>query len=232
MPKVNVYLPDGLASAVRDAQLPVSAICQRALEEAVRDVASARGSEAPPRQGQRGVGLFRRFTPRARQAVALAEQRARGTVRGVGTEHILLGVLDEGANLAVTVLESMDVEPEDLRSELMGSMPAAEEVVAEHLPFTPLAKQAVESAAKESRGLGHNYIGCEHLLLGLVATEAGLASQVLRRMGLELRTARQAVTTALSGFAQPLGRRMPRLFGALEEILRRLDAIEQRLPSS
>ncbi len=75
MPKINVYLPEELAAAVKEAQLPISAICQAALEKAVRDVTSARGSEAPPADDRPWIGLFGRFTQRARQAVALAEKR-------------------------------------------------------------------------------------------------------------------------------------------------------------
>jgi ATP-dependent Clp protease ATP-binding subunit ClpC len=102
------------------------------------------------------------------------------------------------------------------------------------VPFAPLAKKALELTAKEAHGLGHNYVGCEHLLLGLIATEEGLASQVLRRMGIELRTTRRAVVTALSGFVharEQQGSPPPAGNSTLEEILRRLEAIEQRLRS-
>src|ERR1700704_2701557 len=102
MPKVNVYLPDELAAAVRDAQLPVSGICQAALERAVRDVTSARGADETPPEDRPGLGLFSRFTPRARQAVTLAESAARQVPHNyVGTEHVLLGLIDEGANVGV-----------------------------------------------------------------------------------------------------------------------------------
>jgi ATP-dependent Clp protease ATP-binding subunit ClpA len=234
MPKINVYLPDELATAVRDAQLPVSGICQAALERAVRDVSSARGADQTPPEDRPGIGLFARFTPRARHAVTLAERAARETSHNyVGTEHALLGIIDEGGNLALQVLASLDIEVVDLRAELVASMsPPAPDVGEDHLSFTPLAKRALESATKEALTLGHNYIGCEHLLLGLLATEDGLASQVLRRMGLELRTTRRAVVTALSGFVHaraddPSTR--PKTADAVDEILRRLDAIEQRL---
>jgi ATP-dependent Clp protease ATP-binding subunit ClpA len=234
MPKINVYLPEELAAAVRDAQLPVSAICQTALERAVRDVTSARGADQTPAEDGPRIGLFGRFTPRARQVLTLAEGAAREIPHNyVGTEHVLLGILDEGGNLALQVLTSLDIEVADLRAELTASMgPASPGDIADHIPFTRLAKRALESTTKEALTLGHNYIGTEHLLLGLLATEEGLASQVLRRMGLELRTTRRAVVTALTGFVhghqtQPAPREDS---GAtLEEILRRLDAIEQRL---
>jgi ATP-dependent Clp protease ATP-binding subunit ClpA len=234
MPKINVYLPDELAAAVRDAQLPVSAICQAALESAVRDVESARSTHEPP-TGERVRGrLFRHFTDRAGYAVASAPKEAREHGHSyVGTEHLLLGILDEGANVAVKVVESLGVDPSDLRAELVASLLPPSGATRDKPPFTPLAKMALERAATESHSLGHKYIGCEHLLLGLLAVEEGLASQVLRRMGLELRTTRRAVTTILSGYAQ--GRQhtaavaAPTFADATAEILRRLQAIEERL---
>lgn len=234
MPKINVYLPDALAEAVRDAQLPVSVICQAALERAVRDVTSVRGTDDPPAADEAGLGLFGRFTPRARQALTLAEQVARQAPHDqVGTEHVLIGILDEGQNLALRVLASLDVPAADLRSELTRAMAEPTGRGGDRPPFTAPAKQALESTAKEALGLGHNYIGCEHLLLGLLATEDGAASQILRRMGLELRTTRQAVTTALMDFAKhhPGPPASPPTAGEppLDQILRRLDAIERRL---
>ena len=232
MPKINVYLPDELAAAVRDAQIPVSGICQAALERAVRDVSSARAADATPPDDRPGLGLFSRFTQRARQAVTLAESAARQVPHNyVGTEHVLLGLIDEGGNLALEVLASLDIERVDVRAELVASMGApTPEPLAAHLPFTRLAKRALELATKEALTLGHNYIGCEHLLLGLLATEDGLASQVLRRMGFELRTTRRAVVTALTGFVHAQQRdSREQAPDALAQILRRLDALEQRL---
>src|SRR5205823_10513836 len=125
MPKVNVYLPDALADAVKDAQVPVSAVCQAALEKAVRDVASMRGTEEPPAPDQQArTGGFARFTPRARKAIELAQEIARDVPHDhVDTQHLLIGVIDEGSNLALKVLASVDIEPADLRAELVGSMP-------------------------------------------------------------------------------------------------------------
>jgi ATP-dependent Clp protease ATP-binding subunit ClpC len=232
VPKINVYLPDELAAAVRDAQIPVSAICQAALERAVREVSAVRGNceDVAPDVAR---GPFSRFTPRARAAVTSAQAAARkyGHER-VGTEHLLLGILDEGANLALKVLAVLEVEPADLRAELVGSLPAAsKKAPPETPPFTLLTKEALEATTKEALALGHNYVGCEHLLLGLLATEQGLASQVLRRLGLELRTTRRTVVGALSGVVhareQAAAQAPPP--AAVEEILRRLEAIEQRL---
>ena len=229
MPKVNVYLPDELAEAVKDAQLPVSAVCQAALERAVRDVTSVRATTQPPQADALVYGPFGRFTDRARKALALAQECAHDMPHDyVGTEHILFGLIDEGSNLALKVLMTLDVDPADLRGELLGSMAKRGRAVEGQIPFTPLAKRALETTATEALSLGHNYIGCEHLLLGLLATEDGIASGVLRRMGLELRTTRRAVVAALAGFVQ--ARENPPVSQpGIDEILRRLDAIERRL---
>jgi ATP-dependent Clp protease ATP-binding subunit ClpC len=235
MPKVNVYLPDELAAAVRDAQVPVSAVCQNALERAVRDVVSLRATDQPPAEDRPGRGPFRRFTPRARRALALAEDAAREIPHNyVGTEHLLLGVIDEGGNLALKVLEALDIEVGDVRAELLASMGPPRAQVEGRIPFTPLAKQALAATTAEARNMLHNYIGCEHVLLGLIATEKGLASEVLRRMGLDALITRRAVLTALAGFIQAQQRQAPAQADtgdALHEILRRLDAIERRLAS-
>jgi ATP-dependent Clp protease ATP-binding subunit ClpA len=234
VPKVNVYLPDELAAAVKETQIPVSAVCQAALERAVRDITAARNAEVAPPYELPGVGMYGRFTPRARKAMSLAQDAARGAKHShVGTEHVLIGILDEGGNLAVKVLADLDVEADDLRAELQASMGPATKGKAEgHLPFTPLSKRALELTAKEALRLGHNYVGSEHLLLGLLATEEGVASKVLRRMGIELHTTRQAVVMGLYTFVAQQAKQASPATSApstLEQILSRLDAIERRL---
>jgi ATP-dependent Clp protease ATP-binding subunit ClpA len=232
MPKINVYLPEALADAVRDAQVPVSAVCQAALERAVRHVSAARATDEPPGDDT-WTGLFARFTPRARQAITLAHEAARSVPHNyVGTEHLLLGLLDEGGNMALRALASLDIDEADLRAELAGSMPGPTRRVQGHIPFTPRAKATLELAAKESLSLGHNYVGCEHLLLGLLAVEDAIASKVLRRMGLELRTTRLAVTRVLVEVftgGPPAVPAPPSTDDTLARILDRLEAIERRL---
>jgi ATP-dependent Clp protease ATP-binding subunit ClpA len=236
MPKVNVYLPDELAAAVKETQIPVSAVCQAALERAVRDVTAARNADDAPPSELPATGLFGRFTPRAQRVVSLAQQAARDAMHNyVGTEHVLIGILDEGTSVAVKVLAKLEIETEDLRAELLASMgPASDAIPEGHVPFTPLSKRALELTTKEALVLGHNYIGCEHLLLGLLATDEGLASKVLRRMGVELRTTRQTVVAVLSNFAaqqaEPATTATPSQ-ATMTKILERLDAIERRLPS-
>ena len=233
MPKINVYLPDDLAAAVRDAHVPVSAVCQNALERAVRDVTSLRATDVAPLEDHPALGTLGRFTPRARKALVLAEDAAREVPHNyLGTEHLLLGLVDEGGNLAVKVLEALDVELTDLRAELRASMGPPSGPVAGRIAFTSLAKQALEATATEALGMAHNYIGCEHVLLGLIATEKGLASEVLRRMGVERLTTRRAVITALSGFVHARQTDVPappNTADTLQQILQRLDTIEQRL---
>lgn len=234
MPKVNVYLPEELATAVREAQISVSAVCQGALERAVRDLTAARASAVVPgREAPRGP--FKGYTTRAYEAMLLAENAARELGSpAVDAEHILLGILDEGTNLAVKVLAALEVEPADIRAELQGplSRSSATDPSDDKLPLAPSAKKVLEETRREANNLGHIYIGCEHLLLALLAVEDGLASGVLRRMGLELRTTRRAVTTALAGYgharANPVepGRTSD---AVLKQILTRLEAIEGRL---
>jgi ATP-dependent Clp protease ATP-binding subunit ClpC len=156
---------------------------------------------------------------------------------------VLLGVIDEGSNLALKVLQSLDIEIDDLRGELTASMGPPTDEPQGHIPFTPLAKRVLELTAKESMALGHNYIGCEHIVLGLVADEEGMGGKVLRRMGVELRTTRRAVVTALSGYVHaqqppPSSETSTSATStsaapadALAEIRDRLDAIERRLQS-
>ena len=235
MPKINVYLPDDLAAAVRDAQIPVSAVCQAALERAVRDVSALRSSDEAPDTEEPAYGAFSRFTGRARKSVMLAEVVARAHKHSyVGTEHLLLGVLEEGGNLALKVLRALDIETGDVRVELTGSLePASDNGNGAAAPFTPLAKEVLEVANKEAMSFGHNYVGCEHLLLGLVAVEDGLASQVLRRMGVELRTTRRAVATALQDFIYASEQHATQAApDTVAELVRRIEALEQRLAGS
>jgi len=235
MPKINVYLSDELAEAVRDANVPVSAVCQKALERAVRDVAALRAGEEVDGDDERlAEGRFERFTQRARQVVILAQEAAREVPHNyVGTEHMLLGVIDEGGNLALKVLEALDIDVNDLRAELVASMGPPTARVEGRIKFTPLSKRAFKSALEEAIAMSHNYIGCEHLLLGLLATDSGLASQVMRRMGIELRTTRLAVVSALAGYVAnqnaPAQTAPVAATDPLQQILQRLDAIEQRL---
>jgi ATP-dependent Clp protease ATP-binding subunit ClpC len=209
MPKINVYLPDDLAEAVREAGIPVSAVCQRALEYAVRRVTAIRetalsdlsGAEAGAAEG------LTQLTARAREVLRLSIERAAGEP-AVGTGHILAGMLAEGRNLGLGVLRSMDIEPARVERDLAqrpltdpasaGPGTASEETGQR---FSGPAANALEQAVSEATALGHNYVGCEHLLIGLVAEPDGVAGQVLRSLGAEPRLTRRAVAAAVAGYA-------------------------------
>ncbi|MFE9746668.1 Clp protease N-terminal domain-containing protein [Saccharothrix saharensis] len=195
MPKINVYLPDDLAEQVKEAGVPVSAVCQRALEQAVRRIGTIRGIRFDDPASEEVAARQSRFTDRVRAALRLAADRARedGSAT-VDTEHLLAGVLAEGGNLALRVLRAMDVDPERIR---LPERSGAQTPVA----YGPAAAAALELAVTEALTLGHNDVGCEHLLIGLVAEPDGVAGEVLRGLGVEPRATRQTVLAALSGFA-------------------------------
>jgi ATP-dependent Clp protease ATP-binding subunit ClpA len=238
MPKINVYLPDDLAEAVRAARIPVSAVCQRALEDALQKAtAAAESARALASAGEDDLPKGTRATPRLRKAVQLAYAAARERgVNYVGTEHLLLGLLEERENLAVRVIEALDVEPDDVRREL-------DALIAQHQggpgpggepKLTANAARSLELAVQEAMRLFHNYLGCEHLLLGLIEEDEGLGGRALRSMGVDKTVARRAVVSALSGFvqarrefaAQPAA---PTADQVTREILERLTAIERKL---
>jgi ATP-dependent Clp protease ATP-binding subunit ClpC len=152
--------------------------------------------------------MFNRFTERARKVVILAKEEARRFNHDyIGTEHILLGLIREGEGVAATVLQKMGVSLENIRLEVEKLVqPGPTTQIIGDIPFTPRAKKALELAAEEARSLGHNYIGTEHLLLGLIREGEGVASQVLLNLGMDLNTVRNEVMellgSALPGFGQ------------------------------
>src|SRR4051812_32801398 len=203
MPKINVYLPDELAEAVKAAGVPVSAVCQRALEEAVKRMTALR--EVAPHDldlDDPNSRLSQLTTARVREVIRLAAARARDAgVPAVGTEHLLAGLLDEGGNLAIRVLAALEVEPAAVRDALAARPATTPAATGEPAGlFGAQAVAALELSLNEAISLGHNYVGCEHLLLGLVAERDGPAGQVLRELGVEPRLARRAVAAALAGY--------------------------------
>ena len=145
--------------------------------------------------------MFNRFTERARKVLVLAKEEARRFNHDyIGTEHILLGLLREGEGVACAVLQNLGVDLNRLRKELERLIsPGTIATIGGDLPFTPRAKKALELAAEEARNLGHNYIGTEHILLGLLREEEGLAAQVLYGMGVDLEKVREEITSLLGG---------------------------------
>ncbi|MGN9842400.1 Clp protease N-terminal domain-containing protein [Nonomuraea sp. H19] len=201
MPKINVYLPDELAEAVKQAGVPVSAVCQRALEQAVRRVTAIRETVLTDLDLDVPTGALTHLTARTRTVLKLAAEQA-GTA-SVGTEHLLAGLLGEGTNLALHVLRAMDIDLDQVKRDLARHEPAPSEQPAEapaSQGFSAPAANALEFAVNEAIALGHNYVGCEHLLLGLVAEPDGSAGQVLRALGAEPKLTRRAVAAALAGY--------------------------------
>ncbi len=143
--------------------------------------------------------MFNKFTERARKVILLAKEEARRFNHDyIGTEHILLGLIREGEGVAAAVLQKLGLSPEKIRLEvekLVQSGPST--MVSGDIPFTPKAKKVIELAMEEARSLGHNYIGTEHLLLGLIREGEGVASQVLMNLGLDLNRVRNEVITLL-----------------------------------
>ncbi|NBU16059.1 MAG: NDP-hexose 4-ketoreductase, partial [Actinobacteria bacterium] len=148
--------------------------------------------------------MFERFTDRARRVVVLAQEEARKLNHSyIGTEHILLGLISEGEGVAAKALDSLSISLDAVRAQVEeiigqgGSSPSG------HIPFTPRAKKVLELSLREALQLGHNYIGTEHILLGLLREGEGVATQVLVKLGADLGRVRQQVIQLLSGYQGP-----------------------------
>jgi ATP-dependent Clp protease ATP-binding subunit ClpA len=252
MPKINVYLPDDLAAAVRDAGIPVSPVCQQALAEAVRLVGQARKTverlrdpdfdpAAAPQIGNRIGNLM---TLRLSEATRLARQ-ASGPAGRVQTRHLLTGLLDEGHNLGIRLLQALGADEDELRDAALQAGPDEPSPATAAEPgrsrtngdaslWTGLslpARMSIASALEASIDLGHNYLGCEHLVLGLADTPDSQAARVLHSFGVDTASARRAVTTANAGFAHARETSAPAEASKLDEIAHRLDAVERRIAS-
>ena len=145
--------------------------------------------------------MFERFTDRARRVVVLAQEEARMLNHNyIGTEHILLGLIHEGEGVAAKSLESLGISLEGVRSQVEEIIGQGQQAPSGHIPFTPRAKKVLELSLREALQLGHNYIGTEHILLGLIREGEGVAAQVLVKLGAELTRVRQQVIQLLSGY--------------------------------
>ena len=145
--------------------------------------------------------MFERFTDRARRVVVLAQEEARLLNHNyIGTEHILLGLISEGEGVAAKALESLGVSLDSVRSQVEEIIGTGSSSPQGHIPFTPRAKKVLELSLREALQLGHNYIGTEHILLGLIREGEGVAAQVLQKLGADLGRVRQQVIQLLSGF--------------------------------
>ncbi|MDP4014423.1 MAG: ATP-dependent Clp protease ATP-binding subunit [Candidatus Nanopelagicales bacterium] len=145
--------------------------------------------------------MFERFTDRARRVVVLAQEEARMLNHNyIGTEHILLGLIHEGEGVAAKALEGLGISLEGVRSQVEEIIGQGQQAPSGHIPFTPRAKKVLELSLREALQLGHNYIGTEHILLGLIREGEGVAAQVLVKLGADLSRVRQQVIQLLSGY--------------------------------
>jgi ClpA/ClpB-like protein/post-segregation antitoxin CcdA len=265
MPKVNVYLPDDLAAAVRAAGVPVSPVCQQALAQAVSSVNTARRAVAairdpqfsPAAHGAMSDRLRSRMTPRLTEALRIARQAGAPEAGGrVGTAELLLGVIEQGDNLGLRLIQALDIEPGELADALRRAGPAEPMPGAAAATGTGKAAPAEQSSASPAGGswdgglrealtlpawralagmaeaaidLGHNYLGCEHLVIGAAAETGSAAGLVLGGLGVTPDGARKTLASLVAGYAQ--GRQATQQAGAeaLSEVLRRLDALESRV---
>ena len=174
--------------------------------------------------------MFERFTERAREVVVLAQDEARGLKHNyIGTEHLLLGLLREEEGLAARVLESMGVTLEGVRNQVRRIVGDGDEVTTGQIPFTPRAKKVLELALREAMSLGHNYIGTEHVLLGIVRENEGVAARILLDFDADADKIRNGVIAALGGkgahprpVPQPIGEGEYGLLGVAHEEVRSL----------
>ena len=221
-PKINVYLPDDLATEVKAAGIPVSAICQQALADAV---ALSQGGDSADAAAPAPTGLERNFTKRAYGVLADAEKAAEKAGEKATTVH-LVSALAESGGLALSVLRAADIEADDLEAELQAR--ARRKGKAGDL------ESVAERAVEQAQGLGHSYVGTEHLLLAITAgPPRELANATLRDMGLDHERALLGVVTALSAYTYARetltfsGISAP-IRAALEDIRARLARLEER----
>jgi ATP-dependent Clp protease ATP-binding subunit ClpC len=186
--------------------------------------------------------MFEKFTDRARRVLVLAQEEARMLNHNyIGTEHILLGLIHEGEGVAAKALESLGISLDAVRQQVEEIIGQGQQAPSGHIPFTPRAKKVLELGLRESLQLGHNHIGTEHILLGLLREGEGVAAQVMVRLGADLNRVRREVIRLVSGDVSDegigdLAGAAEREFGTFDEIIvllrdiaRRVKRIEQRL---
>jgi ATP-dependent Clp protease ATP-binding subunit ClpC len=172
--------------------------------------------------------MFEKFTDRAREVVVLAQEEARMFNHDyVGTEHILLGLIHAGEGVATKTLESLGISLEAVRQQVEEIIGQGQQAPSGHIPFTPRAKKVFELSLREALHFGHDYIGTEHILLGLIREGEGVAAQVLVKLGADLNRVRQQIIQLLSGYAEPQkgsapSQAAPATFGLLDQVGRNL----------
>jgi ATP-dependent Clp protease ATP-binding subunit ClpC len=178
--------------------------------------------------------MFERFTSRARRVVVLAQEEARMLNHDyIGTEHILLGLIHEGEGVAAKALKSLGISLDAVRQQVEEIIGQGQQAPSGHIPFTPRAKKVLELSLREARRLGHNYIGTEHILLGLIHEGDGVGAQVLRGFGVDFNRARQQIIQLLHGWQEeevPLSESLAAASpGELDDLRDRLAAFTARL---
>ena len=185
--------------------------------------------------------MFERFTDRARRVVVLAQEEARMLNHNyIGTEHILLGLIHEGEGVAARALESLGISLQAVRQQVQDIIGRGQQAPSGHIAFTPRANTVLELASQEALQLGHNYIGTEHILLGLIREGEGVAAQILVKLGADLNRVRQQVIQLLHGYhgKEPAGEGNGSAGGRLgkrerarlmDDALRRIAALDRRL---
>jgi ATP-dependent Clp protease ATP-binding subunit ClpC len=172
--------------------------------------------------------MFERFTDRARRVVVLAQEEARMLDHNyIGTEHILLGLVHEGEGVAAKAMAAMEISLEAVRQQVEEIIGRGQQAPSGHIPFTPRAKKVLELSLRESLQLGHDYIGTEHILLGLLREGEGVAAQVLVRLGADLNRVRQQVLNLLAGGQGEAGEAGPHRSGSARDL--RLAEIQDTL---
>jgi ATP-dependent Clp protease ATP-binding subunit ClpC len=179
--------------------------------------------------------MFERFTSSARRVVVLAQEESRRLDHNyIGTEHILLGLIREGEGVGSKTMRSLEISLDAVREKVEEIIGHGKVAPSGHIPFTPRSKKVLELALREAMDLGHNYIGSEHILLGLIREGEGVAAQVLKQLGATLPEVRERVMAVLretppepARSEVPVERRAPP--GQLRDILRRLDALAAQL---
>jgi Clp amino terminal domain, pathogenicity island component len=243
MPKINVYLPDELAAAVKEAGVPVSPVCQQALATAVSKVNRARRAITlirepdfdPAAYPQLSAGLEGLMTARLTEALALARARAGGAP--VGTVAVLGGILSQGGNLGVRLLRALDVDTDDLAAALAQADPSdgepalgtAEAPAGALTGLTRSLWLTLAAATETATELGHNYLGCEHLVLGLLDGTESTAGSLLRAAGADPAAGRRALAGLMSGYLHGRNTTMAAGSDTMSQILGRLDALESRV---
>ena len=145
--------------------------------------------------------MFERFTDRARRVVVLAQEEARMLNHNyIGTEHLLLGLIHENEGVAAKALDSLGITLNGAREQVQDIIGPGQQAPSGHIPFTPRAKKVLELSLREALQLGHNYIGTEHILLGIIRAGEGVAAQVLTKLGTEPQKVRSTVLDLISGY--------------------------------